>query len=405
MQTRDNLRNKIKSLGVTVCRHLGPYLVFGAVATNLYILLAPKEMQDEQTCENGRSKFGNDPSTLDILNSVLIADAGIYIFNVTGVIRAVVIPTTHWAHKKVAECLNSAPLIQDHHLEAIRTYENELVSTLSTGIFIKSLPINSAASYAMLPMAGLPLVRLLLKHKLPNYPGSASLPRYREIYPNQPRVANSLAALESVWSGINLGVSFNAMTDFLMNTFYNSTRKDDWKYQAQLMYGMTALGFIAGTLSIFNERLHQYSNHASSTMQIFYLICMPLISMTMCFAPSLENTDTFMQKSIYVVLAIAAFSLIMAEVNTRLTSEHEQEQENNNPTASVSDYGIFSVNQNEEVKVDLEASSENIVVSNEGDKTDNEKSSDEEVVIEHQDAESDQDDIDTSYGSPKRGGM
>lgn len=361
MQTRDNLRNTIKSLGLTVFKRVGPYLVLGGVATNLYILFAPKEMQEEQTCENARGKLGDNPSILQILNSVFIADTGIYIFNITGVIRAVVIPTMHWAHTKVAECLDSAPLLQDHHIEAIKVHEDELINTLSTGIFIKSLPIESAASYAMLPMAAMPLIRLILKHRLSRYPGSASLPIYREIYPEQPKLVLFLAILESVWSGINLGVSFNAMTDLGMNVFYNSTHEDDWKYQNELMYATTALGFVGGVLSIFNNRSHQLSNHASNTMQFFYLISMPLLSLVMCFDPTLENIDTFMNRAIYLVLFVMTGSFIFAEGYTRLTSERAQDNSNadldNLPR--VSNHSIFSVNDHaEESENDLEVSSE-----------------------------------------------
>src|SRR6266496_2946208 len=133
MQTRDGLLKRLKELGITTCRRVEPYLVLGGVATNLYILTAPQHVLDTQTCEHARSRLDHNAELLAILNAVLVADTGIYVFNVTGAIRAIVIPTTHWAYHQVTKLLPGAPQLSKHQLKSLEICENELIRGISTG--------------------------------------------------------------------------------------------------------------------------------------------------------------------------------------------------------------------------------------------------------------------------------
>lgn len=329
MQARGELIGRLKTLGVTTCRRIGPYLILGGVATNLYILAAPQQVLETKTCENARSQLDENASLLAIINAVLVSDTGIYVFNTTGAIRAIVIPVAHWAYNQVAELLD-APQLSRYRLASLGIFENELIKAVSTGMFISMLPLSRAVTIPLLPIAALPLARIYLKHHLFNYQGSASLPTYREQYPDYPKLANSLAAIESVSTGVNLGSSLSALSYFLIDTFYDAAHENDWDYQNYTMYGMAALGMVVGMSSIFNKHAHRICNNVSETIEMFYLIAMPLISMTLCFSPQLEDVNTFMDEGIYVVLSIAAAALGMAEISRRLMAAAEDDFESEN---------------------------------------------------------------------------
>lgn len=319
------MQARLKQLGVTAFHRVGPYLIAGGVATNLYILTAPQQVLATRTCENALGQLDDQASFLAILNAVLVADLGLYVFNVAGAMRAIVIPTTHWAYKQVAELLPRLPTLSKYQAKSLEISENEVTQAISTGMFVSMLPLSRAVTMPLLPVSLLPLGRIFLKHRLRDYPGSATYQQYHEIYSDRPWLANTLSAAESISTGVNLGGALNALSYFLINAFYDSSHENDWPYQNTVMTGMTVFGMMAGMASIFNERTHRMGNHVSSTIEMFYLICMPLVSMTLCFAPSLEDMDTFMQEGIYVVLGIAAFSLLMAEIDTRLKDEREAE--------------------------------------------------------------------------------
>ena len=320
MHTRDGFFSKVKALGISACERVEPFLIHGAMATNLYILMASQNVLDTRTCEDARAQLGVDPSLPDTLSAVFVADLGIYIFITAGAIRAIAMPTTHWAYNKVADVFPRLPRLSDYRQKSLEIGENEFIKAVSTASFIAMLPLSVAAFAPMLPVSLLPFARIFFRHRLNNYLGSASLPTYRKAFPNQPRLAIALAGIESISTGINLGSALNGFGYTLVNTFFDANHPRDWRHTNQLLYGVTALGFVIGIISALNETTHSSANHVADTLQAFFLIYNVLMSVSICLAPTLgTNTSAFIDTAIGVGL----FSLLAAEIRTLLVNAQE----------------------------------------------------------------------------------
>jgi len=284
----------------------------------------------------------------------MVEDLGNYIFNMTGGIRAITLPTTHWAYNQLSQLISNAPRLSNKEAEKLNIFEKELINAISTGIFVEKLPIPGIASHAMLPIAAVPLVRLGLQHVVSDYPGPASYPVYRETYPDNPELALGLAGMEATLNSVNLGSSLYAIAYFLVDSFYDSTHESDLPWKNELFLGMAALGAVIGLASMADERAYRASSYAATSMQMFYLTCMPLISMAFCLAPSLENMNTFMDSSIYVIMGIAAFSMLASGIYTYLAPDYASARQTNTETNVSQNYGTFfrrtAINERDDVE-------------------------------------------------------
>ena len=118
MEGRSDNASGFKELALGGAQLVGRYLVIGGLAVNCYILLAPTDIQEDETCERARANLSNE-SILNIMEAVLIKDLGLFTFYTAGAVRGIVIPSMHQAFNQVSQCLANKPLFEKETLDKV----------------------------------------------------------------------------------------------------------------------------------------------------------------------------------------------------------------------------------------------------------------------------------------------
>jgi hypothetical protein len=102
---------------------------------------------------------------------------------------------------------------------------------------------------------------------------------------------------------------------------YDGSHNDDLPTNIAnpIMLASSAAGFVLGGASILSDFSYQLSNFSTTSLNLFHLIAMPLISELLCLDQKLENVDEYANKTIYIVAGICIFSLLTSVIHTCFT--------------------------------------------------------------------------------------
>lgn len=330
MEGRNDYPSEFKELALGGAQLLGRYLVLGGLAVNCYILLAPTDVQENETCERARANLSSE-SILNIMEAVLIKDLGLFTFYTAGAVRGIVIPSMHQAFNQVSQCLTNKPLFEKETLDKLKLLEESVTSSLAIAVTTYRLPIPDFLKYTFMLAAGAPLGRLGLGSIMSDYPAERSWP---EIKTTMPSYQKAVGLIEGMLVAINCATASNLIGYYAVDNFYDAGHEQDFAYTNQLGLACLGVGAALGLASFFNESSYRMTTQASSALRNFYLIAMPLISTLLCFDLELENPETFYNKAVYAIVAISAFSLLVASLRERfIRSANSSERELNEGVA------------------------------------------------------------------------
>jgi hypothetical protein len=222
-------RSEIKELarkGALLLQTAGDCLVISGVAVNLYILIAPADIQQFRTCENGWKQL-HEPDIAGIAWAVFIQDLGLYVFNTTLGITGIAIPAASKAFSLVKECVRGKKTIDEESSEKLNALKETVLNSLNLGVMAEQLPAPDFIRHLGLAAGGAaPLVRHGLRSTFfSRYPQQPSLPALKEAFPDQSKLAKGAAFVEAVLQSLNVAGAMNAVSGMILNYGVNASRE------------------------------------------------------------------------------------------------------------------------------------------------------------------------------------